>query len=93
MEERPIFWYYPHYSGGLGGRPSAAIREGQYKLVHFFESDQSELYHLETDRAEESDLSNSSPKRRKQLNKKLQQWVKEMAVQLPYPNPSYQPEN
>ncbi|WP_162417811.1 sulfatase [Cyclobacterium roseum] len=93
MEERPIFWYYPHYSGGLGGRPSAAIREGQYKLIHFFESDRSELYGLETDRAEDSDLSNSFPETRNRLTKKLQHWMKEMAVQLPYPNPSYQPEN
>jgi hypothetical protein len=26
MDERPLFWHYPHYSGGLGGRPSGAVR-------------------------------------------------------------------
>ena len=25
MDERPLFWHYPHYSGGLGGRPSLML--------------------------------------------------------------------
>ncbi|SEJ77534.1 Arylsulfatase A [Cyclobacterium xiamenense] len=93
LDKRPLFWYFPHYSGGLGGRPSAAIREGTYKLVYFFESNQSELYDLETDRAETSDLSASLPKIRNRLHKKLHRWMGEMNVHLPYPNPFYQPDN
>lgn len=88
----PLFWYYPHYSGGLGGRPAAAIREGDYKLIHNFEGNRSELYHVKRDREESADLAEKLPKKRARLNKKLQNWMGEMAVQLPYPNPSYQPE-
>lgn len=92
MDKRSLFWYYPHYSGGLGGRPSAAIRKGNYKLIHFFETNRRELYDLESDREEELDLSESFPKKRNKLYKQLQNWMGEMAVKLPYPNPSYQPE-
>lgn len=92
MDKRPLFWYYPHYSGGLGGRPSAAIRAGNDKLIYFFEIKRSELYHIERNKKEETELSEKFPKKRNRLNEKLQNWMGEMAVQLPYPNPSYQPE-
>ncbi|WP_439482733.1 sulfatase [Cyclobacterium plantarum] len=90
--ERPLFWYFPHYSGGLGGRPAAATREGDYKLIHSFEGNRTELYHIKRDREESADLAEKLPKKSARLNKKLQHWLGEMGVQLPYPNPSYQPE-
>ncbi|WP_084122230.1 sulfatase [Aquiflexum balticum] len=92
MDERPLFWYYPHYSGGLGGRPSAAIRDGDFKLIYSFETNSGELFNVKRDKEEVSDLSLKLPKKKNQLNKKLQNWIGEMDVQLPYPNPSYQPE-
>ena len=33
---RSMIWYYPHYSN-QGGRPGAAIRKGNYKLIYYFE--------------------------------------------------------
>lgn len=92
IASRPLFWYYPHYSGGLGGRPSAAIRDGDYKLIYFFETNRSELYHLKRDECEDAELDDKFPGKRTRLNKKLQNWIGEMAVQLPYPNSSYKPE-
>ncbi|WP_162342736.1 sulfatase [Cyclobacterium salsum] len=92
MEERSLFWYFPHYSGGLGGRPAAAIRQGDYKLIHNFECNRNELYHIKRDREESADLAEKLPKKRVRLNKKLQNWLGEIGVKLPYPNPSYQPE-
>jgi arylsulfatase A-like enzyme len=92
LVNRPLFWYFPHYSGGLGGRPSAAIRDMNYKLIHFFEDNRNELYDIEGDLEEDRDLGKKLPGKRKQLNRKLQNWMREMEVKLPYPNPSYQPE-
>lgn len=43
MEERPLFWHYPHY-GNQGGQPMAAVRRGNYKLLKFFEDNHTELY-------------------------------------------------
>lgn len=92
MDKRTLFWYYPHYSGGLGGRPSAAIRDGDYKFIYSFETNSVELFNVKRDREEVSDLSLKLPKKKNQLNQKLQNWIGEMDVKLPYPNPFYQPE-
>ncbi|MCK5135838.1 MAG: sulfatase [Bacteroidales bacterium] len=46
-EERPIFWHYPHYSN-QGGKPGAAIRLGDLKLIEFFEDGDIELFDLST---------------------------------------------
>ena len=45
--QRPIFWHYPHYSN-QGGTPACAVRDGDWKLIEFFEDWHLELYHLAT---------------------------------------------
>jgi arylsulfatase A-like enzyme len=61
MDKRPLFWYYPHYSGGLGGRPSAAIRDGDFKLIYSFETNSSELFNLKEDKEEDVELGGKFP--------------------------------
>lgn len=85
-----LFWYFPHYSGGLGGRPAAAIREGRYKLIRFFEDDRIELYDIEQDNGEQHDQSATLPSVRRVLEKKLDKWMRKTKVKLPYPNPYYE---
>ena len=34
IDERPLFWHYPHY-GNQGGEPSSIIREGDWKLIYY----------------------------------------------------------
>lgn len=89
FRSRPLFWYFPHYSGGLGGRPAAAIREGRYKLIRFFEDDRTELYDIEQDIGEQYDQATALPTVRKTLEKKLNKWLRKSKVKLPYPNPHY----
>lgn len=90
LGSRYLFWYFPHYSGGLGGRPSAAIREGRYKLIRFFEDNRTELYDIDQDIGEQHDQSTTLPSVRKTLEKKLNKWMRKTKVKLPYPNPYYQ---
>ncbi|WP_215225097.1 sulfatase [Echinicola shivajiensis] len=89
QEERPIFWHYPHYSGGLGGRPAGAVRMGDYKLIEFYEDMHCELYDIKNDIAEKNDLSIKHPEKVKELRKKLHQWRSKVNAQMPYPNPNY----
>ena len=89
MDERPIYWHYPHYSGGLGGTPSAAIRLGNYKLIEFYEDDHLELYNLENDIGENQDISGKKPEITAKLKKMLKDWRTEVNAQMPYPNPAY----
>ena len=88
-EERPVFWHYPHYSGGLGGRPSGAVRLGDFKLIEFFEDNRVELYNLKNDLGEEKDLSEVYPEKAKELKQLLHQWRKDVGAQMPFPNPAY----
>ncbi|MDX8340687.1 sulfatase [Draconibacterium sp. IB214405] len=90
IAERPIFWHYPHYSGGLGGRPSGAIRLGKYKLIEFYEDMHLELYNLENDISEKNDLSAKFPEKTIELKNLLHQWRNEVDAQMPYPNPDYE---
>lgn len=89
MDERPLFWHYPHYSGGLGGRPSGAVRLGDYKLIEFFEDNRIELYNLKNDIEEKTDLSETNPEKAEELKQLLHQWRKDVGAQMPFTNPSY----
>jgi arylsulfatase A-like enzyme len=88
--ERAIFWHYPHY-GNQGGTPGASVREGDYKLIEFFEDGHVELYNLEQDPGEEHDLSERGPERAGELRATLAKWREEVAAKIPQPNPDFVP--
>ena len=83
-----IFWHYPHYNSQLG-RPSAAIRRGDHKLILFFEDHHVELYNLKDDIGETRDLAASQPAKAAELRRRLEAWLRETKAQLPAPNPNY----
>jgi arylsulfatase A-like enzyme len=88
FKRRPLYWHYPHYSN-QGGKPSGAVREGDWKLVEFFENGRAELYNLGTDPAESKDLALEFPDRSAALQSKLSAWRAETGAKLPKPNPGY----
>lgn len=88
--ERPIFWHYPHYSGGLGGKPSGAVRLGNYKLIEFYEDMRVELYNLEHDKEEIIDLSAEMSGKVEELKALLHNYRDEVGAKMPYENPYYE---
>jgi len=90
MDRRDIFWHYPHYSPQLG-RPAAAIRSGDYKLILFFEDNRVELYHLGADIGEARDLAGLQPGKAAELRGRLEAWLRETGAQIPAANPGYNP--
>ncbi len=82
----PIFWHYPHYSN-QGGRPSAAVRQGQYKLIRFFEDEHCELYDLEQDVGEQHDLAAALPEVVEELGDALARHLREVGALIPQRNP------
>lgn len=85
---RRLYWHFPHYHGS-GSLPSAAIREGDYKLIQFYEQDRLELYDLSNDLSETKNLVDSLPEKAKTLLRELQAWQAETGAQLPQINPAY----
>ena len=85
-EREALFWHYPHY-GHTGGEPGGAIRQGDYKLIEFYEDRRLELYNLSKDIGEESDLSRAMPRKTAELRTLLDTWRKSLGAQIPKPNP------
>ena len=90
VPSRPLFWEYPHY-GNQGGAPGAVVRDGNWKLIHWFEGDKFELYNLSKDIGEANDLAVKEPKRVQKMRALLGEWQKEVGAQQPTINPSYNP--
>jgi arylsulfatase A-like enzyme len=83
-----LYWHYPHYSN-QGGKPGAAVRLGDFKLIEFYEDGRLELYHLKDDIGEERDLADKMPEKVKGLHKMLQDWRTAVDAQMMSPNPDY----
>jgi arylsulfatase A-like enzyme len=90
LRREALYWHYPHYSN-QGGKPGAAVRAGDYKLVEFYENGRRELFDLKKDPGETRNLIESSPDVAKDLAAKLDAWRKEVGAKLPKPNPDYVP--
>lgn len=88
LKRGPLFWHYPHYSP-QGGAPAAAIRDGDWKLIEWYEDGRRELYNLHDDLGERHDLAAREPERVKALHTKLAAWRTEVHAVLPTPNPDY----
>ena len=91
-----LFWFFPAYlqaygPTGLRTAPAAAVRQGDAKLIWFFEDDRVEYYDLREDLGEEHDLAASDPGRAAALRARLGKWLAETEAPLPIPNPAYDP--
>ena len=85
-----LYWHYPHYAN-QGSRPGGAIRDGQYKLIEYYENNRRELFDLKADLSESRNLIEAKPEIAKALTAKLAAWRTEFGAQMPVPNPNYLP--
>lgn len=83
-----IFWHYPHYHHST---PAGAVRDGDWKLIEFFEDGTVELYNLKDDISEKKNLANQMPERASRLQRRLAAWRKSIGAKMPTPNPDYDP--
>jgi arylsulfatase A-like enzyme len=88
LPERPLYWHFPHYNMH-GSRPSSAVRLGDFKLLHFFETDHYEVYNLRKDPAESVELSAQYPGKLALLKKKLAELRQGTGSMIPQPNPDF----
>ncbi|MHB1561114.1 MAG: sulfatase [Isosphaeraceae bacterium] len=82
----PLFWHYPHYSN-QGGPPCGAIRDGDWKLIEWYEDGQLELYNVEADPGEKENLAAREPARVRALHDRLAAWRKDVGALMPTPDP------
>lgn len=79
-DERSLFWHYPHYHKGSGMKPASAVLMGHYKLIEWHEPKYLgkksflELYDLEKDLTESTNLAEEMPEKVEELYQKLNEW-------------------
>jgi hypothetical protein len=84
---KALHWHYPldrpHFLGGVSG---GAIREGDWKLIEYFDParlNKCELFNLAKDPSEKKDLAADQPKRVRELQTKLATWRERTGARIP----------
>jgi arylsulfatase A len=90
LKREALYWHYPHYSN-QGGRPGAAVRAGDWKLIEFYDTDRRELFNLKDDAAEIRNRAADKPEVVKDLQARLDVWRKDVGAHRMKPNPDYKP--
>ena len=88
FEREDIFWHYPHYHSS-GWTPGAAIRSGKWKLIEFYDLNKVELYNLESDPGESTNLAGEYPEKIEELQGKLLLLQENTGAKFPLKNDTY----
>ncbi len=84
-----LFWHFPGYLQASSERgtwrttPAGAMRSGDWKLIEFFETGKTELYHLSEDPGESMDRSETQRDKAQELHAKLLRWRKRVEAPMP----------
>jgi arylsulfatase A-like enzyme len=79
-----MVWHFPHYHGSAW-KPGSAIRDGNWKLIEFYEDNKVELYDLENDVEERVDLAEELPEMAAKLRTRLHAELDKMGANYPVP--------
>lgn len=85
-DKRPLIWHYPNsWTGGdeHGLAWMSAIRRGEWKLIYFHKEGRLELYNLNDDIGETTELSASHPRMLRKMAQRLTRELKARDAQLP----------
>jgi arylsulfatase A-like enzyme len=87
---RDLYWHFPGYLGAGQGAwrttPVSAIRSGRWKLLEFLEDRRVELYDLEADLSQTTNLADTAPEKASELRQKLNQWRTAVSAPMPRAN-------
>lgn len=90
LQRDSLFWHYPHYQGG---QPASAIRQGDWKLIHWIEEDRNAMFNLAQDIGEKDNLLKNPDAAAKakgaELRAALDAWRKSVNALMPTRNPNY----
>ena len=90
IENRTLFWHYPHY-GNQGGEPASMIRDGDWKLIHYWEDDRNELYNLAADPREQNNVLPQNAEHGNMLESKLNDFLKSVSANMPEKDSEFDP--
>lgn len=88
IADRALYWHYPHYDETTPY--SSAIIEG-WKVIRYADDGKVELYHLDHDVMEQTNLAAKYPAKAKALLANLDHYLAEVNAQPAVPNPEFDP--
>jgi arylsulfatase A-like enzyme len=91
LDREAIFWHFPHYNQHPSAVPSSVIRKRAWKLIETFDPEGIELYNLEDDLSETTNLAGKQPELVAKLHGQLDAWRRDVGAQMMEPNPDYDP--
>ena len=91
LHREALFWHFPHYNDHPASVPSSVIRKGPWKLIETFDPEGLELYNLDQDLSETTNLASSEPEKLAELKRELDAWRIEVGAERMHPNPDYDP--
>lgn len=81
--DRTVFWNsYKARPGQTGDNKTSCVRQGDFKLLHFIETNKVELYNIKEDISEKNDLSEKMPEKKAELLKLLNNWKADKKVTM-----------
>jgi len=87
LKREALYWHYPHYYATTS--PASSVRQGDWKLIEYFEDEHVELYNLKEDIGEKNNLAEKMAEKAEELRRLLRSWRKAVDAQIPTPNPEY----
>ncbi|MCH2105311.1 MAG: sulfatase [Planctomycetes bacterium] len=91
LKRDAIFFHYPNYAFHGGNRLGGAVRSGPWKLIENFYDGSLELYDLEADIGERSNVAGAHPETATALVEMLRGWRAEVGAKMPMRLPGAQP--
>jgi len=82
--------HFPHYDKDPQG-PASAIFLGNYKLIRVYETEERKLFDLSKDPGEGNNLAEKLPKKVKELDQRLTDYLTGVNAQMPTLNPNHDP--
>lgn len=89
IKGRPIYWHFPHYSNHAMIPPCGAVRDGDWKLIEYYENGKIQLFNLENDPYEMNDVSGLYPAMTDSLGGLLETWRVDIGARMPKKNITY----
>ena len=82
---RMLFWHFPNNWGptGPGIGASSTIRNGDWKLIYFYEDKRFELYNINDDIGELNNLAVTNPDKVKDMARDLGEYLRSIDAQRP----------
>lgn len=80
-----IFFHYPNYAFHGENRLAGAVREGDYKLIEFYDDGSVELYDLAHDPGETRNLAPEQSARASAMRSRLDDWLAASGARMPTP--------